>query len=403
MLRQSVGHLAKLVGRRALSTSEAAGVKVSSIDDGRAVSEVTLLVSAGSRYETTPGVAHVLKSFAFRDTQLRSGLRLIRESELLGGGFQTKLGREHLALTAKFLRGDLPYFVEALASVAKSSRYTQHELDEEVLPLVKLEAQRARSSNSSRAVEAAYEVAFREGLGNAVVADSYSPVTLNDVVGYSNAAYNAANIRVLGRGVLHNDLVQFVGNALDGLPIGKVFEAPKATFHAGEARVKSASPEQAVVIAFPTEKSASLQALQFALDSRHVKWSTGVGALNEIAARNGVSIRAKYNEFSDAAMFYVLLSGSVPEAVSAAATEVSAAIKKVASSGVSSEIAKRAVAQAKFQAAQNCVDVVSKPTADVSKVNATSLKETAGKLVNGKVALAAVGKTHLLPHVDDLF
>lgn len=52
----------------AANVSEAAGVKVLGIDNGLrpATSSVSVIVRAGSRYETAPGVAHVLKNFAFK-------------------------------------------------------------------------------------------------------------------------------------------------------------------------------------------------------------------------------------------------------------------------------------------------------------------------------------------------
>lgn len=46
--------------------SKASGIKVAAIDNGQPTTAVTFLVKAGSRYETTPGVAHTLKSFAFK-------------------------------------------------------------------------------------------------------------------------------------------------------------------------------------------------------------------------------------------------------------------------------------------------------------------------------------------------
>lgn len=50
------------------SVADASGVKVAAVEGGAppATASVTVVVKAGSRYETQPGVAHVLKSFAFK-------------------------------------------------------------------------------------------------------------------------------------------------------------------------------------------------------------------------------------------------------------------------------------------------------------------------------------------------
>jgi ubiquinol-cytochrome c reductase core subunit 2 len=50
-------------------------------------------------------------------------LRIVRESELLGAELNAYHTRENLVLEAKFLRDDLPYFVELLGEVASSTKF----------------------------------------------------------------------------------------------------------------------------------------------------------------------------------------------------------------------------------------------------------------------------------------
>lgn len=45
---------------------DAAGLKVAAVDHGQPTAAVTLLVKAGSRYESQQGAAHLLKNFAFK-------------------------------------------------------------------------------------------------------------------------------------------------------------------------------------------------------------------------------------------------------------------------------------------------------------------------------------------------
>ena len=52
--------------RRFATVVDSAGVKVAAADNGEPTTAVTVLVKAGSRYETKPGVAHALKNFAFK-------------------------------------------------------------------------------------------------------------------------------------------------------------------------------------------------------------------------------------------------------------------------------------------------------------------------------------------------
>lgn len=54
------------LSRNFASAADAAGIKVAAVDNGQPTSSVTFLVNAGSRYESKPGVANVLKNFAFK-------------------------------------------------------------------------------------------------------------------------------------------------------------------------------------------------------------------------------------------------------------------------------------------------------------------------------------------------
>ena len=55
--------------KRAYATvSDVSGVKVAGVEVGQpaATTSITVVVKAGTRYEPKPGVAHVLKSFAYK-------------------------------------------------------------------------------------------------------------------------------------------------------------------------------------------------------------------------------------------------------------------------------------------------------------------------------------------------
>lgn len=46
------------------STQE--GIKVATLDEGLPTSAITVAIKAGSRYESQPGLSHVLKNFVFK-------------------------------------------------------------------------------------------------------------------------------------------------------------------------------------------------------------------------------------------------------------------------------------------------------------------------------------------------
>lgn len=117
------------------AVKEAAGIKVASAEDSAPTGAISVVVKAGSRFETAPGLAHVLKNSVFKVRQIgrgpsllgkagrgvgagagadastqgtnkRSAIRLVRETEMFGGVLTSSLTREHLILTAEFMRGD---------------------------------------------------------------------------------------------------------------------------------------------------------------------------------------------------------------------------------------------------------------------------------------------------------
>ena len=62
---------------------------------------------------------------AYQNTERRSALRITREIELLGGQSLAYHTRENLVIGAKFLREDLPYFVEVLGEIISKTKYTR--------------------------------------------------------------------------------------------------------------------------------------------------------------------------------------------------------------------------------------------------------------------------------------
>lgn len=395
---------------RRFSTAESAGVSVTARDDQRPVSQLSLVVKAGSRYQPAPGVARVLEKFAYRNTEERSALRLVRETELLGGQLSTQLNRENLVLTAKFLREDLPYFVKALGDVAKSTVFRPHELVEDVAPLTKLEYSIVRSSKPDVvAMEAAHEAVFRKGLGNSLYANlDVTPVTLDAVKTFGKEAYTKSNVKLVASGVVPDDLNDLVEKHFKHLSSGAALESPASTFYAGEARIPAPeSTGDSVVLAFPVKPSPVNTVIANVLGAVNpVKWSVGHNPLAVAAAKSGATFKAQVHSYSDADLITITVNGDSTSVVRSGAQEVARVIKEAGAS-VNDDAVKRAVAQATFaNLARSEVDIVSAalaPAVDYSTIKTQDVKSALESLAKGKVALGAVGQVHELPYLDELF
>src|SRR5690606_33672157 len=85
------------------------GLRVVSEETYRASSSLGLFVDAGSRYETDAnnGVSHLMEHMAFKTTQSRSSLRVVRDVEDMGGNVGAASAREYMVFTADVLRSNL--------------------------------------------------------------------------------------------------------------------------------------------------------------------------------------------------------------------------------------------------------------------------------------------------------
>lgn len=425
MLATRTSSSAVRIARRSFaSVSEsAAGFKVAAIDNNQPTSAVTLLFKAGSRYETKPGVASALKNFAFKSTAKRSALGTVREAELYGGQLSATLTREHLALTAEFLRGDEEFFVDVLTSFATSGKFTRHEFEEYVEPTVKGDAEAAHANPAVQAVDLAHALAFRNGLGSSLFVPSSSHITHEDVKAYAATAFAKGNFAVLGSGISQETLTKLVEKSFGSSSTGSAPQAKSSKYFGGETRLDGHSGLETVFIGFGVAgaPSGDLAVLNAHLSTTpSVKWSKG---LSPIAATipAGASVQTVYLPYSDASLFGFLVQAETAEAVTQASQAAIKALKEATSGkGIAEEALKAAVAKAKFTAA-NAVEGreglfttlggkvlqgqdanVSSVTAAFDGVNASSFAKAASELVKTKPTFVAIGTTTALPYSDEL-
>ncbi|KAF8994875.1 ubiquinol-cytochrome C reductase complex core protein 2 [Cyathus striatus] len=350
--RASASRNVQRIAKRSLATvADATGIKVAAVDHGQPTTAVTLLVKAGSRFQSKEGVAHALKNFSFKSTAKRSALGTIRESELYGGVLSASLSREYLALTAEFLRGDESFFVDVLSSYISSAKFTRHEFEEYVLPLIEGEIDAAATDNAVRAIEAAHTLAFRSGLGASLFAPHHNDLTVGDIKSFAASAFTKGNIAILGSGIEQSALVDVVEQTLAGLPSAAALSTSPTAYFGGETRLDGTGP-QTVFIGFgaPGAPSAELAALAAHLSTKpSLKWSKGLSPINA-AIPAGTSVESVYLPYTDATLFGLLVQGHSAEAVKEAG-KVAVQQLGAAAQGIKEEDVKKAVAKAKYAAA----------------------------------------------------
>ncbi|KAJ7733256.1 Metalloenzyme, LuxS/M16 peptidase-like protein [Mycena maculata] len=411
----------RFASRSFATVVETGGLKVAAIDSNQPTVSITFLAKAGPRYQPKPGVAHALKNFAYKSTEDRSALGTVRESELYGGVLSSTLSREHLALTAEFLRGDEEFFVDVLASVIASSKYTRHEFEELVLPTIESEVNALHADPATHALELAHALAFRSGLGASLFAAPHTPITAEDVAEFAKTAFSPANLAVLGTGISQSTLSSLVAAALERRTAEAVTPPTTTTsgYFGGESRLETHGTPQTIFIGFgaPGTPAPELAALAAYLDPNPaVKWSRGSSPMLQSPE---TSVQAVYLPYSDAALVGLLIQGPSVEGVRAASKAAVAALKGTA--GVKAEELKAAVSKAKFRMASTAdaragvVEVLgskvlsgsSETSLETSlsaldKVTASGFAKAATALVKSKSTFVALGDTQALPYADEL-
>ncbi|KAH7040079.1 Metalloenzyme, LuxS/M16 peptidase-like protein [Microdochium trichocladiopsis] len=409
--------------------ADVAGIKVAARDSHGPTTKLAVVAKAGTRYQPAPGLTIGLEEFAFKNTNKRSALRIVREAELLGGQLNAYHTREALVVEASFLRQDLPYFAELLAEVVSETKYTTHEFHEDVERVLKLKQAKVAGDVAALALDSAHSVAFHTGLGASLYP---TPTTAlknylneNSIADFANAAYAKSNIALVAEGASSSNVSKWTEQFFTSVPSGSALNSKATTYYGGEQRTAHVGGNS-FVIAFPGSGFAApkpeVAVISALLGGQpNVKWSSGFSLLSKAAANSpGATAVASNYTYSDAGLFAVQINGTA-SAVRSAALEAAKAIKSIAEGTVSKEDLTKAIAKAKFDALEasesgratllaagtgivhtgSPVQIAAAVKA-IDGVTADKIKTAAKALVDGKATVAAVGDLHVLPYAEEL-
>ena len=246
--------------------------------------------------------------------------------------------------------------------------FSGHELQEEVLPIIKLSQQAFLASTAELAINSAHGVAFHRGLGTSLHPSSSTPITkyLNaqSLHDFSKVAYAKPNFAVVANGANTADLSKWVGEFFTESPdsppsdLQGLYTAP-SKYYGGEERIAHDSGNN-VIIAFPGSSSFNggahkpeilvLAALLGGESS--IKWSSGFSLLSQIPENHlYVHINTKNHAYSDTGLLCISISGNATDVRGATESAVKT-LKAVASGNFSKDDLKKAIASAKFNASE---------------------------------------------------
>lgn len=240
-----------------------------------------------------------------------------------------------------------PFFVDLLTSFITSAKFTRHEFEEYVQPVVESEVIAASADPAVRALEAAHALAFRSGLGSSIFASQHSAVTVEDIKAFATSAFSQGNVAVLGTGIDQATLSKLVEKAFTS---GSAPTSSPSSYFGGETRVEGHGGPQTVFIGYgvagPSDPALAALAAHISPEPS-LKWSKGLSPFAELPA--GTFVQSVYLPYSDATLVGYLVQGSSAEGIKQAGKIAAKSLKEAG--GAKAEDLKKAVAKAKFAAA----------------------------------------------------
>jgi ubiquinol-cytochrome c reductase core subunit 2 len=250
--------------------------------------------------------------------------------------------------------GAREFFVDVLASFIASARFTPHELQEYVIPVIESEAAAARADPVTQALEAAHALAFRTGLGGFLAWPASTSPAINEIKEYARSAFAKRNFAVVGTGINDATLTKLVEKSLQPYASSNVAPPVSApsTYHGGETRIELSThgEPQTLFIGYGVagKPSPDLAALAAHLSPQpSVKWSRALSPISA-AIPAGASVRTILLPYSDATLFGLLVQGPDSNVVREAAKVAVRELKSAEAGLTKSEALQKAITKAKF-------------------------------------------------------
>ncbi|KAG0684652.1 ubiquinol-cytochrome c reductase core subunit 1 [Pichia californica] len=284
---------------RQFSTSALRAVSFKTVPaSSDSVSSLKVIVKNAGSKSGPSGLAHLVSTSTFLDTPEKSGLRLKREAELLGGEYSAEITRDALILKATFLKEGLPFFVNALGSALAKASFKPHELKEVAGPYASYVNSLKTSCPKTKGIEELHAVTFRSGLGLPLWYDGFKSYSTEDIKTFAKSAFLTENIEIIGENVDSADLQKFVSeSSFASLPTGNdVIAQPQPTYTSSESRIRRAGKTSAV--------------LGFAVEDADAFELVAAGLVANAPSTISANVESKVLSYDGASLFYFSVTSS---------------------------------------------------------------------------------------------
>jgi processing peptidase subunit alpha len=385
------------------------GMRVASLETFGEASSVALTVAAGSKYESSAkGVSQLVGQIAFKATESRSHLRLVRDLEDLGASWSAESGRENITYSLDCLRSNVNGALSILAESVTSPHLSSWQLAEQKSPLA---AQVGNYSTQPQAVltEALHAAAFGDssamGSSQYPSSDALAALTIDDVAAFRADTFTTPRMVLAASGVDHKSLVAAAESLFGGLPTGAGVAAPADSYVGGETRIAATSGNTYVALGLSAPGAASkdfaaLYVLQALLDARLAGAASSFASVYQNSSLFGAYAAVASEDVAGAVSS---MTGALKGAASGAAQgdELARAIARVKAT-VLGQLESRSFA-AEYSAttlqSSQAVPTAAALAAGFDAVTAADVQRVAAASVAAGPALASVGDISAVPSV----
>lgn len=243
------------------------GLRVASEETYQQASTIGLFVHAGSRFEkdSNNGISQLMQHMAFKSTENRSSLRIVRDIEAIGGSIGASSAREHMVYSADVLRPYVGEAVELIAETIKKPKYAPWDIEEQK-KVIGYELENLLKDAQSVVTESLHAAAYGDGsaLGRSLWCparnlNKFGAQCLKD---YANEFYTPSRMVLSGAGVDHDELVKLANKYFGDIPASSANVAtPASPYKGGDVRVRGDSPVTHLAISFDAGKGWNSQDL----------------------------------------------------------------------------------------------------------------------------------------------
>jgi predicted Zn-dependent peptidase len=256
---------------------------------------LSVFIRTGSLHETRRlnGISHVVEHMAFKGTASRDCQRINLDAERLGAEVNAHTDKDHTAFHIEGLARDLAAFVGQLADIVLNSSFPADELERE-RQVILHEFTEVDEDPSAMAFQLFDRACYgMHPAGQPVIGNraNLQRFTRDDLLGYVQSQYSAANVVVAAAGpVPVEPFLRAVEAAFGGMPRGTDNGVPALAWQGGlKLRRMAGSSQCHAVLGFETPTLADETHLPCVLAAALLGEGMSSPLLDEIRERRGLA------------------------------------------------------------------------------------------------------------------